>query len=122
MDRAAPGWNVDRLDTQISLTEETMPNTIADDIAAINADSTQLATDQGVVVAAQTALSNAQAVVDADNTTITVADTTLSTALQTAGVPVFVANADGSVSVYAYSASPPGFTITVVQPAGGLPG
>ena len=96
--------------------------TIADDIAAISADSTKLATDQGAVVAAQTALANAQAVVADDTTAISAADTTLSSALKTAGNPVFIANADGSVSVYAYSAADPGFTITVAQPAGGLPG
>lgn len=96
--------------------------TIADDIAAISADSVKLATDQGDVVSAQTALAAAQAIVDADNTAISAADTTLSTALQAATGPVFVGNADGSVSVYAFSALPPGFTITVAVPAGGLPG
>ena len=96
--------------------------TIAEDISAIGADSTQLATDQGVVVTAQTALTAAQAVVAADTTTVSTADTTLSLALQAAGVPVFTANADGSISIYAYAEVAPGFTITVVQPAGGLPG
>lgn len=96
--------------------------TIADDIAAISTDSAKLATDQAAVVAAQTALTAAQAVVDSDNQTITQADTTLSAALQAAGKPAFVPNEDGSVDVYTYSASPPGFTITNAKPAGGLPG
>ena len=89
--------------------------TLADDIAAITATSTALATAQGNLVAAQQA-------VDADLSQVTTADTTLATALQTANSPAFVLNADGSVSVYAFSAQPPGFTITTAQPAGNLPG
>ncbi len=96
--------------------------TIADDIAAISTDSTNLATDQGAVAAAQTALAAAQAVVDADTATVTEADTTLSNALKAAGAPVFISNADGSVSIYAFSDLTPGFTVTTAQPAGNLPG
>ena len=90
--------------------------TVLDDINAITADSVQLATDQANVVAAQVVLSAAQATVTADMTTATMADQTLSTALQMVG-PVFVVNADGSASIYQYSALPPGYTIIMAQPA-----
>lgn len=96
--------------------------TIADDIAAISTDSTKLATDQAAVATAQQALTAAQAVVDGDNQTITAADTTLSNALKAAGVPAVIKNNDGSFSIYAYSPDLPGFTITLAQDAGGLPG
>ena len=96
--------------------------TLLDDINAIGTDSAQLAVDQGTVVTAQTALTNAQAVVAADSTTVSAADNTLSQALQTANTLGYVLNADGSASIYAYSASRPGFTITTAQPAASLPG
>lgn len=96
--------------------------TIADDIAAITTDSAKLAADQAEVQKATVALAAAQAVVDADNTTITTADKMLSDALKAFGNSVFVANADGSVSIYSFSTSDPGFTITTAQPAGNVPG
>jgi hypothetical protein len=94
--------------------------TIADYISAISTDSAKLATDQGNVTLAQAALDAANATVAADTTTVTADDTALSQALQAANVWAFVSNPDGSVSIYAYSAQAPGFTITTAQPAGGL--
>jgi len=79
------------------------------DIQAISSDSAKLATDQA-------ALTASQAAVTADTAASAAADSQLSTDLQAAG-PTFVPNADGTVSVYSFAATPPGYTIVVAKPA-----
>ena len=95
--------------------------TILDDINAISADSAALAAAQANLVTAQAAVTTAQAGVDDATQAETAADATLATALAASG-PVFIANADGTVSVYAASSTDPGFTVTVAQPAANVPG
>jgi hypothetical protein len=87
------------------------------DIAKISSDSTAQATALGALQAAQATETSAQAAYDAFGGTISADDQQLSTDLQALPSPVFVTNADGSISVYSYSASPPGFTILTAQPA-----
>jgi multidrug efflux pump subunit AcrA (membrane-fusion protein) len=107
---------------------EELEVTILDRINAIPADAAKLAADQANQATAQAAVDAAnQALADADNTipadqlAAASDEAALSTALQTSG-PAFVQNADGSISVYAYSTNPPGFTITIVQPAANVAG
>jgi hypothetical protein len=87
------------------------------DIQAITADSATLATDQGTLQGLQSQVTTLQAQIAGDSGTVTAADTQLSTDLQALPGPVFVTNPDGSVSVYAYSPAPPGFTIVNAVPA-----
>jgi hypothetical protein len=80
------------------------------DYAAISADSAKLATDQASLVALQ-------ALIAGDTTTSTAADSTLSADLQPLKRPVFVSNSDGTVAVLAFASTPPGYTITIADPA-----
>lgn len=86
------------------------------DIDAISVGSAKLATDTATLQQDQLMVTAQQAVVAGDNTANSAANTTLSADLQVSG-PVFVTNADGSVSVYQFSPDAPGFTITTAQPA-----
>ena len=86
------------------------------DIQAISAGSVKLAADTATLNQDQDMVTAQQAVVASDAAAGTTANATLSADLQTSG-PVFVTNADGSVSVYQFSPDAPGFTITVATPA-----
>ena len=86
------------------------------DIQAISTDSAQLAADQATLSALQAQVDAAQAAIAADTSAATQADATLSADLQVSG-PVFTANLDGSVSVYQFATTPPGYTITKAIPA-----
>ena len=86
------------------------------DIQAISTDSASLAMDIAALAALETSIDADTAAIAADTATVATANTQLSTDLQTTG-PVFVVNDDGSVSVYQFSASPPGYTITTAVPA-----
>lgn len=89
------------------------------DLASVSTDAAKLASDQGVVASLQSQLATAQGVVDADNQAITDADALVAADL--AGAPyngsAFVANPDGSITLYQVSPNPPGFTIVTIQPA-----
>jgi hypothetical protein len=95
---------------------ETIAVGILVDIQAISTDSAQLATDTAALAALQTSIDADTAAIAADTATVATANQTLSTDLQTSG-PVFVTNADGSISVYQFSATAPGYTITKAVPA-----
>ncbi len=87
------------------------------DIGNLSAGSAKLATDQAALDLATAAVTAQQAIVAADVSSNTAADTQLSTDLLALGAAVFVVNADGTASVYQYASTPPGYTITVAQPA-----
>ena len=87
------------------------------DIQKISTDSAAAATLLGQLQTAQAAVAAIQSQIDSGNSAVTADDTQLSTDLQALPSPVFVLNPDGSASVYAYSAAPPGFTIVTAQPA-----
>src|ERR1700722_9865257 len=74
------------------------------DIAKISTDSQQQAGALASLQAAQAAVPPLQAAYDAFGGSINADDTQLSTDLQALPAPVFVTNADGSVSVYTFSA------------------
>lgn len=87
------------------------------DIGAISAGSSKLATDQAALNADMASVAAQQAIVAADATTGAAADAQLSADLMALSQPAFVVNADGTANVYAYAATPPGYTITVAVPA-----
>jgi hypothetical protein len=86
------------------------------DIQAISAASAQLATDTATLAVDQAAVDAAAAAIAADQSGSGAADAQLSTDLQASG-PAFVLNADGTANVFAFAATPPGYTITVAKPA-----
>ena len=86
------------------------------DIQAISDDSAKLATDQATIDGLTNQLAAAQTAIATDTTGSAAANAQLSADLQTSG-PQFKPNPDGSVNVYQFATTPPGYTITVAQPA-----
>lgn len=87
------------------------------DIAKISSDSVAQAGALASLQTAQAAVPPLQAAYDAFGGSISADDAQLSADLQALPRPQFVTNADGTQSTYAYSASAPGFTIVVADPA-----
>jgi hypothetical protein len=93
--------------------------TIQDDINAVATADSGVATAQQGVVSARASLTSAQAQVTTAQAADQAADQQLSADLQSGG-PVYITNADGTVSVYAYSTSSPGYTLVKASPAGSV--
>jgi hypothetical protein len=89
---------------------------VKSDIEAISATSMELASDQADLNALQVQVDAKAAEIEGDTTASAAADAQLSADLL-AGGPKFVLNADGSVGLYQYAATPPGYTITMALPA-----
>ena len=87
------------------------------DIEAISEGSAKLATDQATLNADRAAVEAQQEMVANDTAANLAADAMLSSDLQAIGGPVFVLNEDGSVAIYQYAGTPPGYTITKAIPA-----
>lgn len=93
---------------------------ILSDIQAISTASTKLAVDQATLAQLQVQVAAATDAITGDTTASGQADARLSADLQ-AGGPVYTPNDGGSVSVYQFSANPPGYTITKAVPAADSP-
>jgi hypothetical protein len=90
------------------------PIGILADIQAISDDSAELAKDQADLMVLQAQVDSKAAEIESDTTASTAANQKLSDDLVASG-PVYVLNPDSTVSLYQFSAVPPGFMITTAK-------